>query len=418
MSFVQKLRMNNIFPTGGMNLGWSGQLPQYGGADPMEDITSRYAIPQEPRPMPRQSSGDGGGGALGRIAQQAAASPQLQFDGVRGGDSNPGADILRRATANAERIYAGYDDPQITAGEILGKAGIKANDQDPGFTKAVENLDVDKQLGSEYKRSQIEENKARTAEINNRENLTEDKAWKVITITDPTDPTKQINARYNSITNKTEPIVLPNNGVITNTTRQADMLKERDNQIARAEGSKAFKERAQLALDTLNQLSDESADGESLKDNTKWITGLSANFGTHLTPGGAAAKASVEQLRNLLTLDLLQEIKKQSKSGATGFGQMNLRELGVLENSASKLAATNMDEGEYAKELNKIRKKLTEILAQEGGFTGGEKTSADKTSDTPATTPSATQAPQAPEGWEYVRNAANNGWTARPLGSK
>lgn len=427
MSFVQKLRMNNIFPTGGMNLGFSGQLPRYGGSDPMRDIVDNYAVPRS-MPQPRQPA-PASTGALNRIAGRMAEPEQpLRFGGVVGHDSNPGADILRRASANAERIYAGYSEPQVTAGEILGRAGIKQNDQDPGMTAAIQGLDMDKQLNRDAKQAQIDSDKARTKEILNRENLTEDKAWKVITITDPNDPTKQINARYNTISNKVEPIDLPNGGIITNTTRQADMVKQKEAEAAKTEASRAFKERAQLALDTLNELSTvDEAGNEVLKPDTQTATGWSANIpGLELIPGMgpgvAGARASVDRLKNLLTLDLLQEIKKQSKTGATGFGQMNLRELGVLENSASKLSKMNQSEPGYATELNNIRKKLTEILSQEGGFTGPQ--GAVGTEDgVPANTPpagkvSATQPPAPVEGWDWVLNAAGNGWTARPKGSK
>lgn len=398
MGMVENLRMNRIFPTTQMNLGWTGQLPQYGGSDPLDDIVNRFSRQETPT-----------SGRLQQVAKQNAGGVEstthqqpLRFGGVVE-QSNPGADILSRAKVNAEQLWNGYKQPQTTAGQVLAGSGIKPNDQDPGMTKAVENLDVDKQLNSEFKKSQINENKARTNEINNRENITEDKAWKIITITDPSNPTKQINARYNTITNKTEPIVLPNSGIITTTTKQGDLIKEKENETARFEANKAFREKSQAALDTLNELSSVDEQGnEKLNPNTQTATGWSANIpGLEYIPGGtgtgvASAHASIERLRNLLTLDLLQEIKKQSKSGATGFGQMNLRELGVLENSASKLAKMNQGEPEYAAELNRIRQKLTNILAQKDGFNGGSNSDGvvdDSTGNNTDTTPQVMEKP-------------------------
>lgn len=55
--------MNNIFPTGGMNLGFSGNLPQYGGSDPLDEIVNLY----EDMVERRNSTAN-----LSRIAQQAA----------------------------------------------------------------------------------------------------------------------------------------------------------------------------------------------------------------------------------------------------------------------------------------------------------------------------------------------------------
>lgn len=174
MGFVQNLRMNRVFPTGGMNLGWSGELPMYGGDDPLRDITNNFAIQREPAQMRNPS---GGGGALTRVAQQNAQPQQqpLRFGGVVGPQSNPGADILERATANAERMWQDYKKPQITAGEILAKAGIKPNEQFPGFKETVEGLDIDKQLDREAKRTNIDATKQRIQQGERRLNLAEEK---------------------------------------------------------------------------------------------------------------------------------------------------------------------------------------------------------------------------------------------------
>lgn len=183
MSFVSKLRMNRIFPTGDMNLGFTGQLPMYGGADPLDDIVDRFAIPREP--IQQQATGNPSGGRLQQVASQTAQQPQLRFGGVVG-DSNPGRDVMNRATANAERIYDSYSKPALQAGEILGKAGIKPNEQFPGDRAYVENLDGDKQLDREGKRVNIDAARRRIADQENRTRINEfriknpNKSFKVV----------------------------------------------------------------------------------------------------------------------------------------------------------------------------------------------------------------------------------------------
>ena len=62
----------------------------------------------------------------------------------------------------------------------------------------------------------------------------------------------------------------------------------------------------------------------------------------------------------MLTLDRLQSLRKESKTGATGFGSnMNQKEFGTLINSASKLATMNQAEPAFANELGRIRTLLS-----------------------------------------------------------
>jgi hypothetical protein len=42
MAFVDKMRMQNIFPSSKFNLGFTGKIPAYGGNDPLTDIVSRF----------------------------------------------------------------------------------------------------------------------------------------------------------------------------------------------------------------------------------------------------------------------------------------------------------------------------------------------------------------------------------------
>jgi hypothetical protein len=67
-----------------------------------------------------------------------------------------------------------------------------------------------------------------------------------------------------------------------------------------------------------------------------------------------SAEADIAQLRSLLTLDKIAEMKRQSQTGATGLGAVNTREFGALEAAGSKLGATGIDEASYAAELKRI----------------------------------------------------------------
>ena len=65
-------------------------------------------------------------------------------------------------------------------------------------------------------------------------------------------------------------------------------------------------------------------------------------------------KAAINNLKGMLTIDQLLELKRQSRTGATGFGALSERELSVIENAASRLNATTLTGEEYAREVLRI----------------------------------------------------------------
>ena len=76
---------------------------------------------------------------------------------------------------------------------------------------------------------------------------------------------------------------------------------------------------------------------------------------------GFTAQQTINTIKSQQVLTLIQEMKKASETGATGFGALNLRELGVLENAATLLAHTN-DEKIFAREMKKIQERLKLIM--------------------------------------------------------
>jgi hypothetical protein len=75
----------------------------------------------------------------------------------------------------------------------------------------------------------------------------------------------------------------------------------------------------------------------------------------------ANAAASRDRLTGRLVGDFLNELKSQSRTGATGFGALTERELAIIENSASKLKNANMSETAVKAELARLHDKLSTV---------------------------------------------------------
>lgn len=70
---------------------------------------------------------------------------------------------------------------------------------------------------------------------------------------------------------------------------------------------------------------------------------------------GQTALADIDRLQGLLDINKLSEMKAQSRTGASGFGVLSEKELGVLESAASTLRNRRQSEAAYATELKRIR---------------------------------------------------------------
>ena len=88
------------------------------------------------------------------------------------------------------------------------------------------------------------------------------------------------------------------------------------------------------------------------------IVGMRIPFASMVPESKAAdAKAALDRLTGTLVIDLMREMKEQSRTGATGFGALSERELATLQQAASKLSNRNMSEQAFAAELQRIRDK-------------------------------------------------------------
>ena len=85
-------------------------------------------------------------------------------------------------------------------------------------------------------------------------------------------------------------------------------------------------------------------------------------------PGSKAADAdaALNRLTGQLVVELMQEMKAQSRTGATGFGALSERELSLLQGAATKLANRNMSEAAFAAELKRIRDKVRLVYQDKG----------------------------------------------------
>jgi hypothetical protein len=92
------------------------------------------------------------------------------------------------------------------------------------------------------------------------------------------------------------------------------------------------------------------------KETTGWNS-----FGKYLP--GSPAMALDTQLKNIksnASLETIKQLKQQSRTGATGFGALNLKELETIESSIAVINQAN-DEETIKKELTKIRDIFTQM---------------------------------------------------------
>lgn len=118
-------------------------------------------------------------------------------------------------------------------------------------------------------------------------------------------------------------------------------------------------------MSALEELADFKDDGTVLlKPGVEYLTGNPLTRAAQYWPGSDAAnaRASMDRLHGRLVVDLLGEMKAQSKTGATGFGALSATELRLLENAASKLKNPNISDTELAKELGRIMGYLRRVF--------------------------------------------------------
>lgn len=127
MGFVDKLRMQNIFPNSNLNLGFTGKIPAYGGRDPMEQIINRF---QElvPREQTVQSSN--------RISQVAdkLVQPQQPKNVVIKEDMTPfQRESLKLRKEQIGNISENQEQNRALAGKRIDIAKFKADNPNKRF---------------------------------------------------------------------------------------------------------------------------------------------------------------------------------------------------------------------------------------------------------------------------------------------
>jgi len=138
-------------------------------------------------------------------------------------------------------------------------------------------------------------------------------------------------------------------------TGEAKSLK--DEKAAKLEAVRAP---AQEAADVLDSLLDMKTG--ALRGDVTPVVGWGASIPGHTAiPSHATAISRIDRLKSLLVVDLMGQMKKQSRTGATGFGALSGPELAILEASAGRLARTQT-EASFTEELHRLREKLEKVL--------------------------------------------------------
>jgi hypothetical protein len=156
-----------------------------------------------------------------------------------------------------------------------------------------------------------------------------------------------------------------------NADLQREILQGRiDAQNEKTTAAKEGKDRARAAQ--IRGAQDTLAVVDQLIDKSGKLTpGGSQNFGARIPgmssfPGTDAANyaAALDRLKGRLIVDLLGELKSQSRTGATGFGALSERELSLLESAASSLNNPNQTEASARTELQRIREMVSRVLQE------------------------------------------------------
>lgn len=150
--------------------------------------------------------------------------------------------------------------------------------------------------------------------------------------------------------------------------RHALDIAQRDRALAAKTGEDKKKDNIQgirdkvtQALTTIDKIVDPKTG--KLKPEAQNAVGMSRNFQMHRFSGtnSATATAHINELKANQLIELIGEMKAQSRTGATGFGALNLKELGLLEAAATGLDP-NKDEGAFETSIKEVASRLRKIL--------------------------------------------------------
>jgi hypothetical protein len=162
--------------------------------------------------------------------------------------------------------------------------------------------------------------------------------------------------------------------------KEAEKKAEKDAEQARKRQAVVYG--ATQTLETLDELLRPVTDDEGNVKDYELAPGVSgvvgATLGTRWIPGtqAANAEAAIQRLNARLVVDLIAEMKSQSRTGATGFGALSERELRILEGAAAKLSTNQSDES-FRQELKRVRD-MVERIVQDQPQAGGQPSAASK----------------------------------------
>ena len=197
-----------------------------------------------------------------------------------------------------------------------------------------------------------------------REAINDTRGWQIASIPDPNDPTKQIGVRIHQATGETVPITFggkPTGPVTkmggpsaTGTNQNVNLQKVQDS--------------ARNVIAAIDGMFDPKTG--HLTSDIDAAVGAKRMLPIYKIPGsrGKVGDTAINNLKANLVLQTIAEMKAQSRTGATGFGALNLKELGVLENAASKLDPS-LPTDAFEAELKRIRDKFAKILQPPDGMT-------------------------------------------------
>ncbi len=196
-----------------------------------------------------------------------------------------------------------------------------------------------------------------------RTELAETRGWQLGSIPDPNDPTKQIGVKINQITGDIVPIKFGDkNPVFTKAGTPGAGGKG-----VQPPNLQEIQDKSRETLGVIDQLLD--AKTGKLTPFGSSAVGANRILPIYKIPGsqGKTADIAINNLKSRLVIDLIGQMKAQSRTGATGFGALNVKELGVLENAIGQLDP-NMQEDAFAAELKRIRDKIARVLQPSDGM--------------------------------------------------
>jgi hypothetical protein len=362
MNFVPQLRMNNIMPGGGNNPFGAPEISQPFDMNAM--INAMQTASSNRRLQDQQQEDNLHRRAMTEHLQEVARQVAMQ----RQGPSNMGPGGNMPPNIGGMNTSYGGEIPQtILNGETLQQASARVDaDNENHLSVQPQYIPAEDQPGSQKSRLEMlgkqisgQQANAATAQTNAmaRQNLSGSQAM---------ERTNAETASREKIanTNNTNKIALDKQKA--DEKAAADAKKVSDKLAADTAKGNQRKEVAnkmtQDALDAINDIIDEKG---NLKDTVGSAVGMSRMNPLNMIPGSQAqtANSTLDNFSGKVLLNLLNEVKSQSASGATGFGNMSNKDLDTLKQAASRLNKS-MPKEDYAKEVVRLRDLMKTALSK------------------------------------------------------